>query len=274
LIITNERTGRRYRVGKRVAETESYRIYLCQVDGEPAEYLLQVASTGANNASLDRAAYVLNRLLEEADSVEAEYTLVKGNPKHFLNYQLCFPELIDTFVSVDQGNRRVNILRFRGVEEVSDMVPLHNLVHRDKLRVDLKTSVWIMGKLLKILTFVHDAKISVGNLSLGNILIEPTHHYTVIFHWADAHVGSDGVSKSVIREEIKRSARSVIEVLGGNLERGIPDDGSEEFSLYSARLLELASFGESSAHSAHKAFYALVDELWPRGFHQFTTYPR
>lgn len=264
-----------YEVGKLVAETERYRLYLCRPGGETVDHLLQVASAVEHNGALDRAAYILEKLLREAGRLEDEYALVKSNPKHFVNYELCFPEIVDTFVPADQGGRRINILRFRGVSDVRTMVPLSNIVERDRLRVDMRTSIWIMGKLLKILTFVHSAGIAITNLTLGNILIEPEQHYVVIFNWADAQLMSDGVPQSTVREEIKRAACSVIEVLGGTPEGGIPDDEhGERHAPYEQHLLQLARNGASNAASAHQTFYALVDSLWARGFHKFTSHPR
>lgn len=272
MIITNN--GSSYEVGKKVAETERYRLYLCRPSGTTVDHLLQVASTVEYNGALDRASYILEKLLCEAERVEEEYARVKPNPSHFLNNQLSFPEIVDTFVPADQGGRRVNILRFRGVDDVRRLVPLQNLVHRDRLRVDLRTSIWIMGKLLKVLTFVHNEGITVGDWSLGNILIEPDLHYVVIFNWADAQLKSDGVPRDTVREEIRSATRCAIEALGGTPEGGIPDDGDTQHASYQKHLVELAVQGDSSALTAHQAFYALVDSLWPRGYHPFTAYPR
>lgn len=269
-----EHNGRSYAVGKMVAETERYRLYLCRPSGEAADHLLQVATAVEHNAALERAVYILDKLFREAERIEEEYSRVKQNPNHFVNYQLAFPEVVDTFVPAGQGGRRVNILRFRGVDDVRKMVPLHNLVYRDRLRVDLRTSAWIMGKLLKILAFVHNAEIVINDFSLGNILIEPDQHYVVIFSWADAELNGDKVPQSIVREEIRVAARVVIEILGGNPEAGIPDDGSEEHAAYQKYLHELAVHGASIASEAHRSFYGLVDSFGWRGFHPFTAHPR
>ena len=274
MIVLNEGSKRSYEVGKQVAETERYRLYLCRPSGETADHLLQVASKVEHNGALDRDAYILERLLREAQRLEEEYAGVKTKSNHLLNYQLSFPALVDTFVPADQGHRRVNILRFREVDDVRKLVPLHNLAHRDRLRVDLRTSVWIMGKLLKTLTFTEAARTIVGNLTLGNILIEPDQHYVVIFDWADAQLTNGHIPRSMVCDEIRSAARGVIEVLGGTMEEGIPDDGSAEHARYEKHLVQLAQSGESDAFTAHQSFYTLVDSLWPRGFHQFTMLPR
>lgn len=274
MLVVNDRSGKRYEVGERVAETEVYRLYLCRPEGEAVDYLLQVASTAEHNGALDRAAYILDRLLQEAERLEIEFEKVREDPKHLLNYQLAFPEIVDTFVSAEQGERRINILRFRGVEDVRTIVPLYNLVERDRRRCDLKTSAWIMGKLLKVLVLAHGANVAINDLTLGNILIEPEKHYVIVFNWANAQVMTDGVSQSRAREEIKYAARRIIEVLGGTPEGGIPSDDSEQHALYQEGLVQLAVDGQGDALEAHRAFYALVDSLWPRGYHPFNTKPR
>lgn len=268
--ITNASNGEVYEVDKKVADTERYRLYLCSSNGSAGANLLQVASSIEHNGVLDRTVYMLSRLLQEAEDLEAAYAKIKHNPKHMLNYQCMFPEIVDTFVSEDQGNRRVNILRFRGVEDVRSMAPLHNLVHKDQMAVDLKTSVWILGRLLKALVFLHDSKVAVSDLSLGNILIEPEKHSVVIFNWAEAQLMPNGVPSSIVREEIKTAACIAISVLGGSLESGIPDDGSAEFEAYRNHIFQLAQVGDNNATTAHQEFYSLVDSLWPRGFHPFT----
>jgi len=212
-MLVNPNSDKSYLVGKKVAETERYRLYLCRPEGAGAACLLQIASKLEYNGVLDRAVYHLDRLSQEAERIEEEYTHVKANPKHFLNYKLSFPETIDTFVAPDQRGRRVSILRFRGVEDVRQMVPLHTMVHLDKLRVDLRTSVWIMGKLLKTLIFAHDAHFVVNNLVLGNILLEPDQHYVVIFNWADAQLCSDEIPQSTVRAEVRAAACCVLEVI-------------------------------------------------------------
>jgi hypothetical protein len=265
---------RQYDIGDQVAETAFYRLYLCREEGSDRGLLLQVATGVEHNGKLDRSAYLLGVLLQHAEDLEKEYAGVKTDPKDMLNYQFAFPELADSFIASEQGGRRINILGFRNVEDARQMVPLYNIVHRDRRRVDLRTSVWILGKLLKILVFVHDAGITVDDLTLGNVLIEPDKHYVLVFNWADAEKHPDGVSGASAREEIQRAARCVIEVLGGDADLTIPDDGTEQYARYVAHLVALARDGERSADSAHRAFYALVDRLsWPRGKYPFTSLP-
>ncbi len=264
----------RYEVGKLVAETELYRLYLCMQEDSDQQYLFQVANEQVNNGKLDKAAFILGKLQSSAIAVEEEYAKIKDKPNRYLNYQLGFPAVEESFKLTTQGNRRVNILKFNGVESIRDLVPLSTLVNKDRLRVDIRTSIWIMGKALKTLSFAHDSGLVINNLSLGNILIEPDQHYVIFFNWADAQLTRDRVTRSEAREEIIELAHTVIKILDGSVEDGIPNDGSEGEVAYCKHLIELATNGHSNAFNAHKEFYELVDSIWERGFHEFTALPR
>ncbi len=266
--------SRQYNVGEIVARTISYRLYFCSQNREDMhKNLLQIATGLAYNGELDRASYILGTLLDHANKLEDEYNRVKTDPKDMLNYKFGFPELLDSFLCEKQGGRRINILGFRRVEDVRSMVPLYNIVHHSNRRIDLQTSVWIMGKLLRILTFAHSAGISVGDVSLGNVLIEPQKHYLIVFNWANARQHQGGVPQDMVRDEIRSVATTVIKVLGGTDEHPVPNDGGEQYEDYIAHLATLASRGASTAESAHRMFYALADRLWSSGFYPFTTLP-
>ncbi len=261
-----------YELGEKVAEFDAFRLYLCTQKSSGRQCLLQVAATAEQNGDLDRAKFVLEELAREAEQLEVQYAEVKEKPDSFLNYGLSFPELVDSFISPEQGDRRISVLAFRGVEEVSKMVPIIGITDKDGLRVDLRTSAWIMGKLLKLLAFAHSEGVLIGNLLGNNILIEPDKHYVVVFDWSKAITAKPaellGEDKA---QEIADAAKAVITVLGGDPETGtIPDDGDEAFKPYSEFLLSLAGGGESSATRAHKRFYEMVDKLWS-GFYPFTT---
>jgi hypothetical protein len=264
-----------YQVGEKAAEAEKYRLFLCKAEQTGQPCLLQVAVTAAQNGELDRNAYILGELKSYSDKLEEEYAKVKKDPKVLLNYHLGFPELVDSFISKDQGGRRINILAFRNVENISKLVPLINLTQRDRLRLDLRTSVWILGKLLKMLVFTQSGGYSV-NAAGNNILIEPepNRRYVIVFDWSDSVIYSGPVPMERRCEEISQAAQSVIIALGGDFETGvIPDDGEEAFARYTDHLLRLARGSESNAERAHAMFYDLADSLWTRGFYPFTTKP-
>lgn len=261
-----------YQVGERVAETDKYRIYFCTQVETGRRCLFQITTAVEYNGGLERAAYILGELKRLADEREAEYAKVKKDPKVLLNYSLGFPELLDSFVGQEQGGRRISILAFRKVDDASDMVPLINITEKDHLRVDLRTSAWIMGKLLKMLAFAHGEEISVGLTNDRNILIEPNQHFVLIFDWSAALMVT--ATTEMRRQEISQAAQAVIIALGGNLATGaIPDDGEEAFEQYTDFLWRLARGKESNAERARAKFYELIDKLWERKFYPFTAKP-
>lgn len=260
-----------YRVGNRVAETGHYRLYLCIQEGTGRQCLLQVATSAEHNGGLQRAAHILKELQRRAGELEAEYARVKTDPKVLLNYQLGIPELVNSFICKEQGGRQINVFAFRNVENVSDMVPLSNITAKDHLRVDLRTSAWIMGKLLKLLVFAHHEGISVGVLDGNNIVIEPEQHYVVIFEWSAARMYPETVPAETRSREIAHAAQAVVIVLGGDLATGtFPDDGHKTYTDY---LLRLARGRISDARKAYEHFYSLIDGIWEREYYPFTTKP-
>ncbi len=261
-----------YSIVKLVAETQEYRLYICQKQGENNEKLFQIATDSNYNGSLDKFAYTLQRLTDKAEAIEEEYSHIKTDPKELLNYKLAFPQLCESSLHKEQGNRRVNILEFNCVEKINQLIPLSTLISKDKLKVDARTSVWIMGKLLKTLVFAHGCNCLVNNINLGNILIEPKLHYVIIFNWSLSEWKTQKLSQTEIREEIKKAASSVIKILGRSIDQ-ILNEESHELNAYYQHLNNLAKHGDSSAFSAHANFYKLVDSLWKRKYHQFTTLP-
>lgn len=263
-----------YRIGEKVADADGYRTYLCVQKETARQCLLQISTTAEHNGRLGRAAYVLGELKRRSDELEEEYARVKTDQKILLNYDLGFPELLESFDCQEQGGRRINILAFRKVEDASKMVPVCNITAKDRLRVDLRTSVWIMGKLLKLLAFAHSEAISTNLLAGGNVLIEPDQHYVLIFDWSAAQLHQEMIPKEIRRQEISQAAKTIITVLGGDPETGtIPNGGEEAFSRYTDYLLLLAQGNESDASKAHAKFYEIADSFWKREFYPFTTKP-
>jgi len=265
--------GRSYSlVGKEsVSESPTYSMYVCAEEGVPRECLLQVSKNAAGDSRLDKFAFVLGELKERAGELEKEYEAVRTKPNMMLNYDLGFPELVDSFVCKELGSRRVNVLAFRNVPEVGKMAALRSIVEKDGLRVDLKTSAWILGKLLKLLTFAHSQNISVGMVTAGNVLIQAKEHYVLIFDWSKATLHSGKIPMEMRQQDIMQAAKAVVMALGGS-NAGIPDDPTPNkgYGRYADHVLRLARGSESNAQRAHELFYELIQELWESGYHPFT----
>lgn len=267
-----------FEIGQQVGGSNTYRVYTCMHPEHDQECLVQVAISPEKNASLERAAYILELLSEKSDELEQEYARVKTDPNVLLNYGLYFPELVDSFYRTGDIRQCVNILAFRCVPRVKQLVPIDRMIHRDKLRVDLRTSVWMTGKGLKLLQFVHSSGFSIGLVNGANMMIVPKEHYIMAFDWSQAIVydGAD-VPESIRTLEISNMAKVMINAIGGDVEsRMFPTTGSddERYDEYRNYLMFLANGNESDAERAKERFYQIADALWMRGFYEFTTSSR
>ena len=264
---------REYLVGKQVAGNPSYQLYTCSQEGLSTGYLLQIAKDTAANPAIDRMMYILRLLKKRSDELEEEYSKVKKDPKDCLNYDFGFSHIIDSFLSLDQGGRKVNILSFRNISDVTQLVPLSN-VRKSGLRIDLRTSVWLMGKYLKLLTLVHDQNIAIRYITDTNLLMERDLHYVMVFDWTRAQIFQNVITSDDRIHDISQAARAIIHALGGDWITGsIPDVEDDIFLSYTDYLLRLARGGESKALRAHGTFYEIADTIWKREFYPFTVKP-
>ncbi len=264
-------TSHEFELGPQVAQDDRFNIFLCTKVGEPDKVFLFVVAQEGMNPAVDRWAYMLKELAQHAERLEQKYDSIKKDPKDCLNYQLGFPAVVDTFKSPKK--RQIMILAFEH-STPSAMVPIARMVERDRLRVDIKTSVWMMGKMLKILAFAHSQEISVGLIDSGTILIDPEQHYVNFFDWSEAKIVQP-LTEDIKRQEISEAASVVIEALEGNPDdRTIPNNEGVEGERYCAHLWTLADGLNSDASVAHERFYQFVEGLWKRKFYPFTTFSR
>lgn len=262
----------RYGIGKILGKTSRFNSYICALEGGD-QGILKIASTTEYNSLLDREAMILTDMASEAIRLEEKYARVKEDKDSLLNYQICFPHLVESFIAPTQGDRRVSILTFPAVEDIGTLVPLGHLASRDHVRVDRKTSAWMMGKFLKILVFAHSQNISVNEVTCDNILIERDQHYVIIFDWTLATIHQGGVPHDITREDISRGAGEIIRALGGDPSSGeLPNDDQDLDGRYRKYLYDLVRGNEHDASYAHECFYTLVRSLWPRVYWPFTTY--
>jgi hypothetical protein len=266
--------------GNPIGKSERFRIFRCSPDGNPDSktHVLKIANDPRWNVDLDREAFVLEKLGRRAGYLEGEYAKRPGaKPTSLLNYQISFPRLVESFVSGDpeHAGLAVTVVDFaESCEELSELAPVRFIAERDRCRVDAGTSVWILGKLLKVLAFAHSEGVSVGAVTSGNVMVHRDRHYVVVFDWSLAEVHPDGVPSESRCEEISEAARIAIGALGGDPDEGtIPPDDDLADDRYAEMLRDLASGRIGDALKAHGDFYELVDLIWKRGFRPYTTHP-
>lgn len=263
-----------YQVEQELGGNERFTLYRVSSDTRPEQQLvLKIAKTVGQNGFLDREAFLLSSMAEEANRLEEEYAAVVKDGG-LLNYQLGFPEVVDTFIAHDQGARRVVIEGFVIADKLDVLVPVVQVRVRDCVRVDPKTSAWVMGKLLKLLVFAHSQGIAVNNLSGENILLEREHHFVALFDWSSALSHKGGVPQATACEEIRAGAREIILLLGGDPATGsIPHDDQLIDGRYAEFLASLVRGEYNVASKAHSAFYETVEALWGKKFHCYSSYP-
>lgn len=271
--VTSRESKKSYVVNARVAETETFTAYSCAPEGTASDtHLLKIAKEPKHNALLDREAYILKLLFDESKKQEEAYQKAHPGSEVKMNYHLTFPMLVETFISIDQKWRRVLILHVgHAVQSLSELTPLINIERREGLRIDQRSSAWIMGKVLKALVFAHGVGIIVNNLSRNNILLQKEEHLVMIFDWSGAELTDETATKNP--DDIAQLARAIIRAMGGDLERGTIPEDADSFVEYNNMLRRFALGKARSAQKAHEEFYSLVDKLWPREYYPFTTHP-
>ncbi len=263
-----------YLVGALVGENGRFRYYRASSDTrKDKELMLKIGMTPEQNGVLDREAFLLSLLTDEAGRLEAEYAHVREG-EGTLNYQIGFPTVVETFVAQEQGARRVLVLAFGAADSLAEFAPLSLIRTQDRVRVDPKTSAWVMGKLLKIIAFAHDQGIKVNDLTGDNILVVRDHHLATVLDWSSAVLHKGRLRPNEARGDIRAAACEVVTVLGGDSATGtLPEDEQLLGNEYAGFLAGLVRGVYSDAHEAHSAFYQLVEAIWGRTFHPWTTYP-
>lgn len=262
-----------YQVHKQLGETESYRLYQVTTEGVETPFVLKVAVDATSNGVLDREAYLLSRMRDHAVELEEEFC--KLHPGKYLNYQFAFPRVHESFVAAEQGGRRVLILEIEAINDLEKLVPLSMIRTRDCVRVDHKTAAWILGKSLKILAFAHDFSVSLGSISGDDIVVERDSHLVMFFDWSQASriSGGGNLSKDTVHLEMYMLAREIAMVLGGNpVTFTIPESVDDSDSQFQDFVLKLSRGGFATASIAHGAFYQMVEAMWGRKYHPYTTH--
>jgi hypothetical protein len=271
--VLNVRNGAAtYQVQNLVATAAAYRLYICQDMGTRTQFLLQIAADVEFNGGLDRAAFLLQRFQQASDRFEAAFAQQDQDRKLLFDQQ--FPQVVDSFVCQEQGKRRINILSLKDVEGITAMAPLSNLRIKDRKRIDLKTSAWIMGRLLKLLMFSHSQGVAVRLLADNNVLIGPARHRMTVLDWSAAFTYQHDVPEDARRSDIALAASVVFAACGGIPETGgYPYDSDESDNRYITHLRGLIDGTSNNAETAYHQFYELVRDVYGDTFHPFTTLP-
>jgi hypothetical protein len=247
---------------KLMVQNENVRMYSVTHDGRPLVF--KIAIVTENNDVVRQESNILQQL-RTLDT--------KGI------YNWFFPEVFESFVSNQQGGRFVNVLGFPPIVENSlQLTPLSKIANEG--RVDLKTVVWMYGKLLKVISYCHYHNIANGAITASNVLVETSAHGVVLFDFTHA---LRIPSLAVQYNEVKLATRIALFLIGGDVNTGkLPRYlmSDPEVELTYAQFLQFEHFFQERlfdgglAQEAKDSFYLLVEDVWPQRYHEFRTYPR
>ncbi len=261
-----------YEIGSLFFENELFRFYEVHCKKYKDEpLLLKIPKNKANNYLLEKEELLLKDMESCSFLLDQKYK-EEVKKDETLGYQICFPKVIDSFVASTEQNRFVLILSLKSfVDALKDFFCVQKILDK-KYRIDPKTSVWILGKTLKFMHFVHSQNIIINDLSIKNLFIDQKNHLIHILDWTNSSM-LPALNKKDVILEIKKLASTVILLLGGNTSTGvIPDHGHLEGDgiLYREILINLLRKNNFDASLAHKYFYENVEKIWKREYYPFT----
>ena len=264
-----------YDVGQQVADMDLYRVYLC-TSATNELLFLQIAkhNSAVHDANLEKSAYTLQRLKTYSDQIEQLFAEEK--PGQRVGYDRMFPHLEQSRrTGEDQGYRMANILSVKMASRDSSgidmMIPLSKIPATNQ-KVDEKTSVWIMGKFLKLLIFLHDSDITM-EIAADNVLLSgpEQYHNVVLFDWSKAVFGNTQQQWS---RNVGSAARTTLKLLNAENEHSFSGIAKE----YGSFLVTLArgdcdkSF--SDAAQVYQEFYEIADLVWGKAYHPMSIIPK
>jgi len=263
--------------GSPLVQTEMYKLFVTRLPSGQFG-LLKMAKDAEKNDILKAEESLLERLQEIADQIDEESL----KP---LNYGAMFPKAIESFETPD-GRFAMFLGWHPVIESFKQLSPL-SLLTKD-VRVDLKTAVWILGKQLRFLDFLHrQGDVTLGFVDPSNTLLETDLHGVIYFDFSQA---KEFPSEEECRAEVAEAASMVWIAVGGTEESDPPFDSEimneEQYWDFVSFIKDLMEKG-AEARTAHEEIYHLANLIWPpklksegrvtvtkRDFHPFTTYKR
>lgn len=247
---------RNIEIENRIGEAPGFRIYL-GATSEKQPVILKVAKTFEDGDLLAKEAGRFNVMRSFGEQV-AELEAAQG--KSNSHYDWLFASLLSSFMEPTQGDRRINVFAMPDITP-SKLVPLTKLYA--KVKIDARTSVWILGRFLKFYGFFELLAADEGTpaaryplFSPDDYFIGPERHRLIYYNF------SGDVTDAVATDFVKAVARFVLDWVV------IQDDPSEQ--AYLELLRDFSEAGRDSFGEAHGDLYGLVERLWGIRYHPFT----
>jgi hypothetical protein len=251
------------------AIAEKYKIYVCGISDRENAALLQISASAEFNTALERAATTLQLLKAESDELGEEYSK--------FHFDWLFPDLTASFLYKD--GRRINVLSIKEVSNVKELHALSQIIkykRQDAVtyiehRVDIRTAIWIFGRMLKLLMFIHPRGYSISPTP-SKMLVHPgvkdeVRHQAVLFNWNSVTIHKDFVPVPFRQRDIKAAAKTTLKLLG--VREGQDYSRLEEsgFIKYVFGLIE----NDGDILEIYRSYYRYIYDVFGEGFHEFTT---
>lgn len=286
--------GRKYQTyltssGSPLVQSNTFRLYICEIedgrfgvlkvsanvsrDGES----LPIAKIQQNTKLVRKEAQLLTRMRQE--SIVFDEWLVSVGKESAYHHSF-FPAVVDSFETGD-GRYAIVLGYPEAIKTLAELSAVTQLMGKPgaRKRIDLK-SAWIFGKLLKVLNYAHKLGILNNSLFASNVLISQAEHAVILFDWRNA-TQEEELTVAQQRREIQQAASIFVEFAGGKWDGEVltlPHDTElmtveehEQFVAFFVRIFKGVECG--TAYDEHTNWYALLDSVWARGFHDFTLYP-
>lgn len=252
---------------------DEYTLYVCRLgdrygvakvsarySAEDRSVQLPSAVIMANAKSLRHEAEMLQMLRHE--SIALDESCAKGDEYFHHSF---FPEVLAT-EELDDGGY-VEILGYpKFIRSLAQLEPASSILARN-VRTGLEAA-WILGKNLKILSFIHQRDFVNGYMDAENILLATGKHLPIIFDWRFSRVSFSSSQKA---QEIMQAVQLYVDLVGGQFEGGhvtLPFDGdvmteaqNAQFAAYFERIL---SGNCGSAYEEWARFYEIAHAVWPK----------
>ncbi len=206
-----------------------------------------------------------------------------------VNYLELFPIVVERLTWQDQWSEKLNrsVMILETVPDPEGLMTLEQIVQRG-YRVDLKTSAWIMSKLLKLVLFYRYHR-----LRLGGFLIGPVTHDLVYLDWSQSWA-SENAEVATMWQNVREAAYITLTLLDARKDRSgeavkyiYPYEATHKEQEYVKLLSLMATLNDEFryqvrlTYDVHRIFYEAVEEAWgkesrPEGlrFYPFKTLPR
>lgn len=246
---------RNYEVDALIGESTKFRIYLGSNDDQ--KVIIKVAKTFEDGDSLAEEANWFNLTRAFIAQVTEMQQNLSGSNAH---YDWLFANLISSFLEPTQQDRRINVFEIIDTD-LDQLIPLPKL--RAQTIIDARTSVWILGRFLKIYSFYEllasadkNPIVNYVSFSPTDFLIGPEKHRLIYFNHS-------GAVADVV-------ANSYVQAVSTFISEWTVVGSSPEERKYSQLLESFSANGRTTCKEAHAELYQLVSELWGIRYHPFT----